>query len=255
MKRFCVSVCALMFFVGLSGFGVAQTNPWNGSWKMDQSSLKYSGPSFSVATDADGFTMTRDGTASPKVVCDGKAQTTPDGMVTCTKSDMGYAVEVSKNGRKLRKSMISVSADDKTRTAKTEFYPSDGEPYTITTTSDRVSGGPGMAGDWKQMKVIESQDTGILVIKVDGDSISFKETDTSKPVICKLDGTETKVGDLGTMSVKLADPNTLKVTYSSDGKVRRENTFVLSADGKTITETDVTPAPSTSTMSVRFHKA
>ena len=54
------------------------------------------------------------------------------------------------------------------------------------------------------------------------------------------------------MSVKQIDPHTLKVTYSSDGKVRRENTFVLSADGKTITETDVTPDPSPSTMSLCF---
>ena len=50
-------------------------------------------------------------------------------------------------------------------------------------------------------------------------------------------GAESKVGDLGTMLAKLADAHTLKVTYRSDGKVRRENTFVLSEDGKTIVET------------------
>jgi hypothetical protein len=58
------------------------------------------------------------------------------------------------------------------------------------------------------------------------------------------------------MSVKLADPHTLKVTYKGDdGKVRRENTFVLSPDGHSITETDVTPAPAPSTMSLVFHKS
>ena len=57
------------------------------------------------------------------------------------------------------------------------------------------------------------------------------------------------------MSVKREGPRTLKVTYSDHGKVTRENTFVLSANGKTITETDVTPAPSASTMSVQFHKS
>jgi hypothetical protein len=56
--------------------------------------------------------------------------------------------------------------------------------------------------------------------------------------------------------VKLADPHTLKVTYKDeDGKVRRENSFVLSDDGASITETDVTPAPSPSTMSVVLRKA
>jgi hypothetical protein len=57
------------------------------------------------------------------------------------------------------------------------------------------------------------------------------------------------------MSVKQDGPRTLKVTYSNDGKVARENTFVLSPDGKTVNETDVTPAPSPSKMSVTFHKS
>ena len=60
---------------------------------------------------------------------------------------------------------------------------------------------------------------------------------------------------MGTISVKQDGPRTLKVTYSSDGNMRRENTFILSEDGKTIQETDVTPAPMASTMSVMFNKS
>jgi hypothetical protein len=47
----------------------------------------------------------------------------------------------------------------------------------------------------------------------------------------------------------------LKVTYSNGGTMQRENTFVLSSNGKTIKETDVTPAPMASTMSVMFKKS
>ncbi len=256
MKRFFVGVFALMCFVSLNRSCLAQANPWDGSWKMDRSSLKFDGATFSVVTAADGFTTTRGGTAMPKVVCDGKPYDSPDGKQTCTKSGTGYSIVVTKDGKTVRKTMLSVSADGKTRTSKNERFPSDEKPFTITVISERVSGGPGMAGEWKEKKVVESGETGILGIKVSGDSVAFKESDRDKPVTCKLDGSETKLGDTGgTMSVKLADPHTLKVTYSSDGKVRRENTFVLSADGKTITETDVTPAPSPSTMSVVFHKS
>lgn len=46
-----------------------------------------------------------------------------------------------------------------------------------------------------------------------------------------------------------------KLTYSNDGKAARENTFVLSSDGKTIRETDITPAPSPAKMSVTLHKS
>jgi hypothetical protein len=95
----------------------------------------------------------------------------------------------------------------------------------------------------------------VLAIEVKGDSVDLKETDNDKPITCKLDGTPTTVSGTRTMSVKQDGPRTLKVTYSNDGKVSRENTFVLSADGKTVKETDVTPAPSPSTMSVMFHKS
>jgi hypothetical protein len=140
-------------------------------------------------------------------------------------------------------------------TRKVEFFPPGGSPYTMTFTSARISGGPGFSGVWKQKTFQESQDNGLLGIQVSGDTVAFKETDNDQPVSCKLDGSETKVA-AGSMSVKLADPHTLKVTYKGDdGKVRRENTFVLSPDGHSITETDVTPAPAPSTMSLVFHKS
>ncbi|HKO11404.1 MAG TPA: hypothetical protein VJV22_05520, partial [Acidobacteriaceae bacterium] len=39
------------------------------------------------------------------------------------------------------------------------------------------------------------------------------------------------------------------------GKVARENTFVLSSDGKTVRETGITPAPSPSKRSVTLYKS
>lgn len=234
---------------------IAQSNPWNGSWKADPASLKYEGPTFSVATDAGGYTITRYGTASPKVVCDGQPHANPDGTSTsCTKSATGYQIENTKDGKTVSKGGVTVSSDGSTLTRKMEFFPPDGSPYTMTFTSTRVSGSNGFDGVWKQTKFAESQDNGILDIQVNGDTIAFKETDNDKPVNCKLDGSETTLPN-GTMSVKLADPHTLKVTYKgSDGKVRRDNTFVLSADDSTITETDITPSPAPSKMSLVFHK-
>jgi len=246
-----------MSLVALSPLSIAQSNPWNGSWKLDQSSLKYEGATFSVATDADGFTVTRGGQAQPKVVCDGKEQKSAnDIMLACTKSETGYAITASKDGKPTRKTTISVSEDGKTRTSESQFFPPDGDPYTMTMVSERVSGGPGAAGEWKEVKFSSSQDSGVLSIAVNGDSVDFKETDSPKPITCKLDGTDAKFPGGGSMSVKLADPHTLKVTYKDqEGTVRRENTFVLSDDGTSITETDVTPAPSPSTMSVVLRKA
>ncbi|MGB6194650.1 MAG: hypothetical protein WBF42_19455, partial [Terracidiphilus sp.] len=257
MKRLCKNVSLLFCLVALGQSGLAQGNPWNGSWKMDASSLKYAGPTFSVKTDAGGYTVTREGAAGPRTVCDGKPHTTPNGAETCTKTATGYMASVSENGKVILKADVSVSTDGKTRTVKAERFPSDDKPFTITTTSKRVSGGPGMDGVWREVKFVESRETGVLTIKVTGDSVAFKETDNDKPVLCKLDGTPTKVEEDGTtMSVKRVDSHTLTVTYAGkDGKARRHNTFVLSPDGKSITETDMTPAPSPSKMTVMFHKS
>lgn len=256
MKRYGMSVCALASFVALTLPCVAQDNPWNGSWKVDRSTMKYDGPTFSVATDADGYSVTRGGTASPKVVCDGKPNAPDKGTTTtCTKAGTGYALENTRDGKQASKVKIETSPDGQTLTRTVDVTPPDDSPFTITLVSKRVSGGDGAPVVWKETSFNESQDTGLLTILVKGDSVDFKETDNDKPITCKLDGTPTTISGKRTMSAKLDGPRTLKVTYSNDGEVQRENTFVLSPDGKAITETDVTPAPSPSTMSVMFNKS
>lgn len=235
---------------------IAQANPWNGSWKIDPSTVKYDGPTFTLTTDAEGYVITRQGKPGPKTICDAKPHKDSDGsMVTCTKAGSGYIVNVSENGKRTAHMTASLSADGKTLTRRNEVFPPDGTaPFTITSESKRLSGGPGVSGEWKAIDFKESQDHGILSISVKGDTVGFKETDNDKPVMCKLDGTPVKFGG-GTMAVKADGSHTLKVTYrSSKGDLSRENTFVLSADGKTLTETDVTPNPSPSTMSMKFHK-
>jgi hypothetical protein len=256
MTRFGMSICALACFGALNSSCVAQDNPWNGSWKADASTMKYDGPTFSVESDKDGYTVTREGKASPRTVCDGQPKATAHGeMTTCIKNSDGYKLDITKDGKPTAKVMISLSANGKMVTRKIEVFPAGESSYTITNRSRRVSGGPGFSGVWKETGFEESQDTGVLSIKVDGDSLAFKETDNDKPLVCKLDGTPTKFGDARTVSAKLDGSHVLKVTYSGDdGKVQRENTFVLSPNGKTIKETDVTPEPSHSTMSLTLDK-
>jgi hypothetical protein len=258
MKQHGMSLCALASFVALSLPCLAQdnANPWNGSWKIDRSTLQYDGPTISVATDADGYTITRGGKASPKVICNGQPNAPVNGTTTtCTKAGTGYDLQNARDGKTVSKVKVEPSPDGQTMTRTVDVTPPDGSsPYTMTFVSKKLSGGDGAPTVWKEASFNESQDTGVLTILVHGDSVDFKETDNDKPITVKLDGTPTMMGTRG-MAVKLADPHTLKVTYSNNGEVQRENTFVLSDDGKTIKETDVTPAPSPSTMTVMFNKS
>jgi hypothetical protein len=222
---------------------------------MDRSSLKYDGPTYSFATDPAGYTMTRGDRPGPKVVCDGKPNPPDNGTITtCTRTATGYALESTRDGKPASKVTIEISPDGKTMTRTANITPPEGSPFTMTFVSNRV-GGSGNTTQWKETSFNESQDTGVLSVQVNGDSVDFKESDNDKPVTCKLDGTPATLFGTRTMSCKLDDPKTLKVTYSNNGKVDRENTFVLSSDGNTVTETDITPPPSPSTMSVTFHKS
>ena len=256
MKRYSTCIFALACLVSLTVPSMGQENPWNGSWKMDRSTLKYDGPSMSVVTDADGYTITRGGKASPKVVCDGKPNPPDEGTVTtCTKTATGYLMENTRDNKQTSKVKVEMSPDGKKATRTVEVFPEGDSPFTITLVSKRVSGGTSGPVVWKEISFEESQDTGVLSFLVKGDSIDLKETDSDKPITCKLDGTATPMEGSRTVSVKMEGPRTLKVTYSNHGKVQRVNTFVLSENGKMVKETDVTPAPSPSTMSVAFHKA
>jgi hypothetical protein len=233
----------------------SQSNPWNGSWKIDRSTLKFDGATTSIATDADGYTMTRGGEVHPKTMCNGQPNAPYHGTATtCTKNGTGYDLENSRDGKTVSKVKVETSPDGKKLTQTVNVIPPDASPYTITVKLKKISA-KGNSVTWKETGFEESQDTGILTIQVNGDSVVFKETDYDKPLTLKLDGTPEKIGR-GTVSVKQDGANTLKVTYSDgDGKVGRENTFVLSPNGKSIKETDITPAPSASTMSVMFHKS
>jgi hypothetical protein len=260
MKRYGIGVCALACFMVPTLSCMAQDNPQNnslnGSWKMDRSTLKYDGPTVSIATDADGYTVTRGNKASPRVVCDGKPNAPVDGTTTtCTKVGTGYALVNTRDSKEVSKVKVEISPDGNTMTRTADIVPSDGSPFTMTFESKRISGGNGAPVVWKEISFNESQDTGVLTILVNGDAVHIKETDNDKPITCKLDGTPTTLSGTRTMSAKLDGPRTLKVTYSNAGEVQRENTFVLSPDGKTVKETDVTPPPSPSTMSVMFNKS
>jgi len=169
MKRYGISVCTLASFMILTLPCMAQDNPWNGSWKMDRSTLQYDGPTVSIATDIGGYTVTRGGKASPRVVCDGKPNAPVNGTTTtCTKVGAGYALVNTRDGKQVSKVKVEISPDGNTMTRIADIAPPDGSPYTMTFVSKLVSGGDGAPVVWKEASFNESQDTGVLTFLVNG---------------------------------------------------------------------------------------
>jgi hypothetical protein len=239
---------------------VAQSAPsasdWNGSWKSDPASMHFDGIVYTISTDAQGFAISSGGKEFTKLECLGKPVTNPSGSVaTCVKAGTGYTITTTRDGKTTSVVSETTVPGDKKLTRVAKITPPDGAPYTVTLTYDRIGSGSGMAGTWKQTGFSESQETGILGIEITGDRIAFRETDSPKPMICKLDGTPTITNGKNTMTVTAVDPHTLKVKYiSGDGTVTRENTFALSLDGKMISEVDFTADPTPSAETQLFHK-
>jgi hypothetical protein len=82
------------------------------------------------------------------------------------KSATGYTVTNTKDGKPVSKNHVSVVGSTLTR--KIDYTPEGDAPYSMSFTSKRVSGGPGVAGVWKPTGFSESQDTGVLSIQRHG---------------------------------------------------------------------------------------
>jgi len=235
-----------------SGVCLAQSNPWNGSWKLDEKTVQYEGYEFKMAVEGQTVTSTIGGEAQPGIVCDGAPHPLTKTVArTCSLTPDGMEATVMRDGVKSSTMVMTVNANEVSR--KITYYPKDEPSYSITSIATRIGPGTGLTGTWKSTSVNESLEEP-MTIAVHGDSIDFKETDQQKPTTLKLDGTPFSLGGTSAVSAKLEGSNTLKITYLSGGKPTRENTFILSADGKSIMETDVTPAPAPSTTKMTLNK-
>ena len=252
MKPSQIKLGALLCLAAVNLCCSAQTNLFHGSWKLDPASKKFDGTNFTMASDATSFTTTTAPNHPSKTVCDGQPRPDPSGTpATCRKSGSGYTIDTDKPESH---DTISLSPDGNTLTHHIEYVASDGKRGTIIQTSKRVSGGPGIDGEWHPIGFDILPDPGIVTIAIDGDTVQFKESNQDKPTTYKLDQTEVSSPDGSAGSAKLVDPHTFKMTYSRNGIMTQENTFVVSDDGKTLTETDISPEPNRSTFSAVYHK-
>jgi hypothetical protein len=246
MKHIGINVFALVCVVGLSVPCVAQDNPWNGSWKLDKSTVKFDGPIISVATKGNSFIVSRYGRLAPNHICDGQPRKQDDGRgTTCITTGTGYVIitAATADGKQPElKETVSFSENGKSMTLVDDTT-RQGKPVHTQYVSKRVSGGPGIGGVWKQVTPNESPtDPGILEINAQGTSVVFTRSDGTKPMTYTLDGLPTNIGGQRTAEARM-DGSMLTVTDRNDGKVTQETTYVLSKDGHTIKEKAVTPEP------------
>ena len=256
MKLFLVSVCVT---AGLATFAASPCraadsaeNPWNGTWKLNQERSKLTGDTFSISKAKGGKLRYNDGAVTYDFACDGTEYAVlADRTASCTQiSPSSFSIVTKAKGVDYSKTQREISADGKTMTAVTSGTQPDGTPYTETNIYQRLSGKSGLPGTWKNVKS-ESSSPDVMVINVSGSNAIHWELPGQKESLDgKMDGqpiavTGPQVPDGLTFTFRKIGESRLTYAVKFKDKTLNEGEQLLSADGRTITDTSWIPAKPT----------
>jgi hypothetical protein len=230
----------------LSTVGVlfaAQDTPYLGKWKMNaarsdfgESTITYEAtPSKDFKVIADGETRT--------FRMDGKDYPSFDGRTAAWKQldERTWQSTHKLNGKTLWTRTTQVSPDGKTMRVELKGNNPDGTPMHDTTVYERVSGSAGLVGKWKTKKVDST--AGVMELAPHGaDGVTWTDTSMGSKVTANFDGkdypaTGATFGPGYTTALKKTGPNSFESTVKYEGKPLYVSRWVVSADGKTLTET------------------
>ena len=216
MKQFAIALAALTLSAGSA---LADDSPFAGTWKLNVEKSQFTGDTLSYTATATGFKYSNGATVTYDFAIDGKPYPMlADRMTTWTKAaDGGWDTTVKAGDTVLSKGHRTLSADGKQLTMSFTEYKPDGTTSTETDVYERVSGGPGLAGEWKDVKSDSASDT-----------LSIAASSPGKFVLnfpsYKADGAS-KWG----YSISLKD------------KTYQTGVMTVSADGKTLTDKSWVP--------------
>ena len=229
-------------------------SPFDGTWRLDSDTVQ-------MQRKPEVYLL-KDGTYDCEA-CDPRLHLKADGNDKKITGDAcfdtvnvkvidGRTVEETykKDGKTVETSRITVSSDGKTATMDwSERCNAKGDLVAVQRILARIAPAPpgahAVSGSWRLVKRVAVSDnvfTGTL--RLQGDTFSFMDP-AGQGYTARLDGTETPTsGELGnnTVSVRRLAENTIKETHKQNGKVDEIVTYVLAADGKSMTITIENPA-------------
>ena len=233
---------------------VAADAPYLGKWKLNASKSQLNGfvtieklPSGDYRFDEAGFVY--------NFRPDGKEYPMPDGGTASWKADSADKWEVTNRANGKVNATITLTLSGDTLSSMAMIPQPDGKDIMQTSTSKRISGGPGFLGKWKSTQV----DAGSLWLELmpnGSDGITVKAPNS----ICaaKFDGkpypmTGSGDGPKQTMVFRKTGPASFEATTFLDGKPFFKDVYVASADGKTLTDSGM-PASKKEPIKVVFDR-
>jgi hypothetical protein len=222
----------------------AADNSFVGKWKFNPEKSQLSGLTYKVADAGDGKQSFTFGDDTETLALDGSDHTTKyGGTWSITQNGSNAWKWIRKRDGKITSDAIwALGTDGTTSTyTSTETRP-DGSTSKDETTLKRTAGnGPGLVGTWESTGTKVGSPTTIEIAKWE-DGYSLKDAAYKGETNFKADGKEyTPKGPMVpagmTVSAKAMGEDKMELTYKMKDKMTEVDTWSLSADGKTLTNT------------------
>jgi hypothetical protein len=242
------SLLAWILLAASAGTALAADTPFAGTWKLNVEKSKLTGDTFSYTATATGFQYSNGSTTKFDFAIDGKDYPATAGRtVSWTKSGDNTWDSVYKDthGTVVSKVHRVLAPDGKTMTVTSTLFRADGTTSEDTIVRERVSGGPGLAGTWKEVKVTTTPDTEIISVPSAG-QIKYEFPKDRQFVEGLVDGSPSRlqgprVPEGTTVAFKQRAPNELGWSYAVKGTVMQEGVDTVSSDGKSLTSVNWAP--------------
>jgi hypothetical protein len=232
--------------LGLAAASLAAADaPYIGKWKLNPAKSQLTGETVTVEKMPDGTIHQQQGDFVFSFKLDGKEYPMPDGSTTAWKvvdANTWDRVDRAK-GKVAVTSRLTLQGDIVTIT----YHATKPDGGTLDGSSKwkRVSGGPGFYGKFKSTEQ-NSAFSNMELTANGADGVSFRFPDDGSMCDAKLDGkdypvTGPQAGGKETFSLKKTGARSIEITEKLDGKPMGVDKFVVSADGKTLTD-EGTPA-------------
>jgi hypothetical protein len=231
-----------------AGAASAADSPFAGTWKLNVEKSSLAGQTLAYTATATGFQFSNGSTVKFDFALDGKEYPViPGRTVSWTKSGDSTWDSVYRDGKGTVVSKVHrvLSADGKTMTVVSTDYHADGTTAEETDVRARVSGGPGLAGTWKEVKVSRATETMIISVPSAG-HVRYEFPSQKEITEGPVDGTPLHVQgptepEGATIAYIQSTPTELTWSYAVKGTVLWKGTDTVSSDGKLLTSVSWAP--------------
>jgi hypothetical protein len=222
---------------------IAADMPYAGKWKMNLAKSDLGGTTITYESLPSGDWQSTENGQPYKFKMDGKDY--PDGMGNTAAwkaiNATTWQTIWKLNGKVLTTDTLKLGTDGSLTENTTGTRPS-GEALNDTTSFQRVSGGPGLAGKWKTKTVKTGSPAVMELVPYGTDGLSFKEPANGLTCDAKLDGKDypcagPTLAQGWSVTMAKAGARSLDLVVKKDGKPFFKISYTVAEDLKSLTET------------------